>query len=214
MHAISPSGAVRLGSRGEGAGRADVHTGASEDEGPDRLADQFPCLVSPPADEEVPEAQGAPGTGLVAVRFRCPNCGVRYSQVEEEFDLLAGAVYHCASCGGRVVFRVHGLERDGEIPDIDDGRSERTGSPRAQRGRYRHTVDGDRSRAGRRPKPYPERIDASPEEIADAVLGFRPPERWRYMEWWRRKVRDDRARLAGQRANRQGESHHEDSGGV
>lgn len=199
MHAVSVSGAVRLGSRGEGAGRADVHTGASEDEGPDRLADQFPCLVSPPSYEEVPEAQGVSGTGLVAVRFRCPNCGVRYSEVaEEDYDLLAGAVYHCASCGGRVVFRVLGLERDGEIPDIDDGRSDRTGSPRAQRGRCWHTVDGDRSRAGRRPKPYPGRIDASPEEIADAVLVFRPPERWRYMERWRRKVRDDRARLAGQ----------------
>ena len=31
-------------------------------------------------------------------------------------------------------------------------------------------------------KPLPERIDASPEEIAQAVLKMPPKKRWRYLE--------------------------------
>lgn len=35
---------------------------------------------------------------------------------------------------------------------------------------------------GRPEKPYPERIDASPEEIARVVLKAKPKKKWRYMK--------------------------------
>lgn len=39
----------------------------------------------------------------------------------------------------------------------------------------------DRRPVGRPPKPMPERIDASPEEIAQAVLKMPNKRRWRYL---------------------------------
>ena len=35
---------------------------------------------------------------------------------------------------------------------------------------------------GRPPRSMPQRIDASPEEIARVVLNVKPPEKWRYLE--------------------------------
>ena len=35
---------------------------------------------------------------------------------------------------------------------------------------------------GRPPKPLPERIDASPEDIAKAMLALPPDHKWKYME--------------------------------
>lgn len=35
---------------------------------------------------------------------------------------------------------------------------------------------------GRPSRPMPERIDASPEQIAEAVLSMPPKKRWRYLE--------------------------------
>ena len=35
---------------------------------------------------------------------------------------------------------------------------------------------------GRRPRPMPARIAASPEEIARVVLNVKPPKKWRYMQ--------------------------------
>lgn len=35
---------------------------------------------------------------------------------------------------------------------------------------------------GRPPRPMPERIDASPEEIAEVVLRAKPKDDWRYQE--------------------------------
>ena len=102
----------------------------------------------------------------------------------------------------RVVFRVVGAERGREYPDHVDDREDRTASLGTERGLHQRSTDGARSRAGRRPKPYPERIDASPEEIADAVLSFTPLGQWEYVEQWRRKVGEDRVRLDRERHNR------------
>ena len=43
--------------------------------------------------------------------FPCPACGERFAQVEETGeDIHAGEIYHCAGCGGRVVFRALSFE--------------------------------------------------------------------------------------------------------
>ena len=35
---------------------------------------------------------------------------------------------------------------------------------------------------GRPPRSMPPKIDASPEEIAQTVLKFKPPAKWRYLQ--------------------------------
>ena len=43
---------------------------------------------------------------------------------------------------------------------------------------------------------FPERIDASPEEIARVVLNVKPPKRWKYMEKRAEQVAHRKAELA------------------
>ena len=47
----------------------------------------------------------------------------------------------------------------------------------------------EKSKGGRPPRPMPERIDASPEEIANAVMRMPNKTEWRYL---RKEGKDDR----------------------
>ena len=47
-----------------------------------------------------------------ALFFDCPNCDDPFAETKEtEIDVHAGATYHCASCGGEVVFLALNVEQ-------------------------------------------------------------------------------------------------------
>ena len=54
--------------------------------------------------------------GIQNIYFECPTCHERFAQTElRETEIHMGETYHCASCGGQIIFQALSMEQHSEL---------------------------------------------------------------------------------------------------